>query len=321
MSDRACTNQECTVGETGICVVDNAPDDCPFRFSEAGADLGEERNALREGSILPSPEEARRFAPSGALGLDEVRALMRKEYCQVIGLLGEPDSGKTACLVSLYLLLSGNSLGGFTYADSKSLMALDELSRGARSWEAGMPEQMTAHTGRGDGRSVGFLHFKLVRRSDSARLHLLIPDLPGEWTTSLIDGNRTDRMQFLHSADSIWLMVDGKILADDGQRLHAMHRTNLLIDRLVAFLSPNVPTLHVVVTRRDLSKPSSETLERIRGHGARCNLDIGIDHIASFSGDEKTIAGTGIADLVGGTVAVSAADEEFWPDRLECTDA
>ena len=81
------------------------PDDCPHRFPERGADSGEDGGALPGAVVLPAPEEAGRFTSSGALGLDEVRALMRKEYCQVIGLLGEPDSGKTACLVSLYLLL------------------------------------------------------------------------------------------------------------------------------------------------------------------------------------------------------------------------
>ena len=107
-----------------------------------------------------------------------------------------PDSGKTSCLVSLYLLLAHGNVGDFTFADSKSITALDELSRGARSWDGGMPEQMTVHTKKGDGRSAGLLHFKLVRQSDRARLHLVIPDLPGEWSTDLIDNNRTDRLQF-----------------------------------------------------------------------------------------------------------------------------
>ena len=320
MIETACANNECTVGETGICVLNNALDDCPHRIPDREADLSEESSALPEVSVLPSPSESRRFAPSGALGLDDVRVLMRNEYCHVVGLLGEPDSGKTAYLVSLYLLLSRNGLNGFTYADSKSLMALDELSRGARSWEGGMPEQMTAHTVRSDGRSVGFLHFKLVRGSDRARQNVLIPDLPGEWTTSLVDGNRTDRLDFLTSADSIWLMVDGRRLADDSQRLHAIHRTNLLIDRLVAFLSPAVPALRLVVTRLDLARPTAETLERIRDRGARYKLNIAVDQIASFSEDTNTTAGAGLAALVAGTLAVTMAEEHFWPDEVQCRD-
>ena len=82
------------------------------------------------------------------------RALMGKEYCRIIGLLGMPGSGKTSCLVSLYLLLAHGNVGDFTFADSKSLTALDELSRGARNWDGGMPEQMTGHTEKG-GWQVG----------------------------------------------------------------------------------------------------------------------------------------------------------------------
>ena len=302
MNELTCNNNECTVGETGICVLNNAPDDCPHRTPDREADSIEESSTVPEVSVLPSSRESRRFASSSTLGLDDVRVLMRNEYCHVVGLLGEPDSGKTACLVSLYLLLSRNALDGFTYADSRSLMALDELSRGARRWEAGMPEQMIAHTVRSDGRAVGFLHFRLVRRSDRARVNVLIPDLPGEWTTSLVDGNRTDRLDFLKSADSIWLMIDGRRLANDSQRLHAIHRTNLLIDRLVAFLNPAIPALRLVVTRRDLATPTADTLERILDRRARYNLDIAVDHTASFSEDANTTAGAGLADLVAGTL-------------------
>ena len=316
MEQTVCTNSECTVGETGICVLNNAPDDCPHRNSDRETGPGGESQDLPEAPVLRSPTEAQRFAPSGALGLDAVRVLMRREYCHMIGVVGEPDSGKTAALVSLYLLLSRNTFDGFTYADSRSLMALDEVSRGARRWEDGRPEQMTAHTVLSDVRAAGFLHFKLVRCLDRARLHMIIPDLPGEWTTSLVDGNRTDRLEFLKSADSIWLMVDGKRLADNTQRLHMIDRTKLLIDRLAAFLSPTVPALRLVVTRRDLMRPKDETLARILDHGARANVEISVNHVASFSEDPNTSAGAGISDLVAATLTANIVEEAFWPAEV-----
>ena len=118
-----------------------------------------------------------------------------------------------------------------------------------------MPEQMTAHTELRDGRSAGFLHFKLNRKSDCTRLHLLIPDLPGEWSTDLIDNNRTDRVKFLRAADAIWVMVNGQTLIEKDQRLDTIHRTSLLIDRIAEFFSPDVPTVRLVVTHLDLGKP------------------------------------------------------------------
>ena len=153
MNDIECTNEECTVGDTGTCIMNYSLDDCPHRASE-DEDPGIDGVATSGASVLPTPTALPRFSPSVALGMNQVRKLMRKEYCHVVGLLGEPDSGKTACLVGIYLLLAKNRLCGFHFTDSRSLVALDELSRGARSWEGGMPDQITAHTERADGRSA-----------------------------------------------------------------------------------------------------------------------------------------------------------------------
>ena len=307
-----CTNEECTFGETGACILNNEPEECPYWAREDSAALVDDGSSPSDEPALPPPTEIPRFAPSGTLGVEEARTLMRNEYCQVVGVLGEPDSGKTACLVSLYLLLARKRLDGFSYADSKSLLALDELSRGARKWENGMPDQVTAHTVLSDERSAGFVHLKIVRDCDAVRHHLLVPDLPGEWSTSLIDSNRTDRWQFLRSAEVIWLMVDGTSLVDPGRRLSSIHRTNRLLDRLAGLLSPDIPPVRLVVTRRDLSKPSEDTIDQVRKHGARFGLDLEVNHIASFSQDDQTAAGAGIADLIDGTLTVGCDTDDFW---------
>ena len=320
MSETGCTNNECTVAQTGICLLNNQPDECSHRISGNEADRGGDTSPTHGDPVLESPEDRPRFPPSTVLGMGAVRDLMGKEYCHLIGLLGVPDSGKTACLVSLYLLLARNSLDGFTFANSRSLMALDELSRGARSWPGARPEQMTAHTELSDDRSAGFLHFKLLRKSDHARLHLFIPDLPGEWSTSLIENNRTDRLSFLQAADAIWVMVDGRTLIEEVQRQGAIHRANLLIDRLAALCSPDIPAVRLVVTRFDLGKPPEETLQQLREYAVRHGIDLSINNIASFSETEGITAGMGIADLIAQTVAVPIADGDFWSDALEAAD-
>ena len=319
MSEPGCLNDECTVAQTGLCLLNNQPDECPNRVSVLKPDFGDDATQTLDKPVLVAPEDTPRFPPSAVLGMDDVRALMGKEYCRLIGLLGAPDSGKTACLVSLYLLLAHNDVDGFTFADSKSLVALDELSRGARNWPGAMPEQMTVHTERRDARSAGFVHFKLMRQSDCSRLHLLIPDLPGEWSTGLIDNNRTDRLSFLRAADTVWVMVDGRTLIDKVQRLNAIHRASLLIDRIAALLSPDIPAVRLVVTHFDLGKPDEQVLQELREHAFRHGIDLSVSHIASFSKNAATTAGTGIADLVAQTVAEPIAEGGFWPERLEPT--
>ena len=314
MNEIECLNKECTVSQTGICLLNNRPDECPSRVSENEVRVGSDASLAYDEPVLTTPKEAARFPPSGVLGMDEVRTIMGKEYCRIIGLLGAPDSGKTACLVSLYLLLAHNAIDGFTFADSKSLTELDQLARGARRWPGAMPEQMTIHTERVDDRSAGFLHFKLLRKSDRVRLHLLIPDLPGEWSTSLIDKNRTDRLSFLRTADAMWIMVDGRALADKSQRLNTIHRTDLLIHRLAALLSPDIPPVRLVVTRLDQAKPDEGTLQQIRDGAARHSINLAVSYIASFSENEQITPGTGIADLIAQSVAAPVANGDFWPD-------
>ena len=178
---------------------------------------------------------------------------------------------------------------------------------------------MTVHTERKDGRSAGLLHFKLIRKSDYARLHLLIPDLPGEWSTSLIENNRTDRLSFLRAADAIWVMVDGQTLIEKVQRLGAIHRASMLIDRIAALFSPDIPAVRLVVSHFDLGKPTEGILQQLRENAARPGIDLSVSHIASFSKTDGIAGGTGIADLIAQTVARPIARGDFWPDRLEAT--
>ncbi len=311
MSDSACQNSECTVAQTGICLQNNAPEVCPSRM-RIGGDL--DAGQVLGDPVLIAPKDTPRFPPSAALGMDDVRTIMGGSYGRIIGVLGAPDSGKTACLVSLYLLLAHDRLEGFAFADSKSHMVFDELSRGARRWHGAPPEQMTAHTELGDDRSAGFLHLKLLRKSDGARFNLFIPDLPGEWSTSLIDNNRADRLGFLRGADQIWIMVDGRSLADKVQRRSAIHRTDLLVDRIVSLNVSAIPKVRLVITRFDQGQPAEATLQEFRDHAARLGVDLAISNIASFSDSNGTPAGTGISDLIAQTVARPRYDDEFWPD-------
>jgi hypothetical protein len=266
-------------------------------------------------SVLRPPETNPTFPPSNALGLEDVSAIMGGRYGSIVGILGAPDAGKTACIVSIYLMLANNKLTGYEFADSRSLLAFEEIARGARRWtDDGTDDQMTTHTEVGDGRSAGLLHLRVKRLFDNEKFDLFIPDLPGEWSNNFVDSNVHERLAFLKAADAIWLMVDGRSLTDATQRLNTVHRFGLLIDRLAFFLGAARPTLFLVSTRLDLASPSPELLAPLNERAARHGFALEVRTIASFSRRARVKAGAGISELIDQTLKVATTTEQaFWP--------
>jgi hypothetical protein len=304
-----CPQENCTVGTTEQCLLNHNPaSSCPnFRA------LQEEVSRLVDDELLPEPEQNPSFKSSNTLTEDTLSLIMGSRYCTMVGIVGPPDSGKTAALVSTYLLLSHGRLEGFDYADSRSLMALDEISRGARRWAEGQPEQMTAHTELNDDRAAGFLHLRLRPSVGGAPVDFLLPDLPGEWSTAMVEESRYDRFMFLERADVIWLMVDGIRLTTPKLRNSAIHRTKLYLQRLKQFF-PSLPRVILVVTRADAGQASENTLNSILLEGESLGIDIRIQAISSFSTNSDVPAGTGIPELMRASLGKSRGPAPLWPD-------
>jgi Double-GTPase 2 len=308
-----CRIPECTFAETSVCLENKPANQCPNRLdgdaaAKADADI----------SIPPpltAPAEKPRFPPSLTLGTLEAQQLMSKRYCRIVGILGAPDSGKTASLASLFLLLGREKLSGFRFADSRTIMALNEISQGARRWNKGAPPaQMTSHTELADDRPAGFLHLRLRRNSDNAAFDFLLPDLPGEWSDSFIDKNRSDRLDFIKSADIVWIMVDGRQLSNLETRKTALRRLDLLVARLAALVGRPMPAL-LVISHRDSGGVHLRDLKTLTDAAANRNIAMDVVPIASFKrrGGESS-AGFGIADLVAKTIGNPPGAPTFWPN-------
>lgn len=304
--NRPCSIPECTVAQTGVCLQNNDAEACPNRTApETLLDV--------DASIAPldGPVAHARFPSSLTLGPDELQAVAARRYCHLVGILGLPGSGKTAALVSTYLLLGKGKLKGFEFLDSKSLRALDEIAHGAREWKQGQPfEQITAHTELADDRTPGFMHLRLRRERDQRAIDLLLPDLPGEWSTALIDTERTDRLDFLQGADALWIVIDGDELK--GRRNLIVHRTELLLARLAAFLTRR-PPVFFVITRRDYGAPEQEAVDALTKEAAKFGFSATISAIASFKTGSESKPGFGIAELIDSVGRVDGAAPEFWP--------
>jgi hypothetical protein len=306
----ACRKENCTVAETGTCVLNHVPSaSCP--------------NYLKDGAIsgtgeateppLSEPQRNPRFALGQALTPQLATELMGSSYCNLIGILGIPNSGKTAVLASLYLLLARGKLDGFEFADSETLMALDEISRGARRWNDGnTPDQLTAHTELTDERDAGFLHLAIRKTATGQLYELLLPDLPGEWSTSLVDSQRTDRLEFLGRADALWILVDGNQLSKPQSRQWAIHRTKLLLQRVASFVVP-CPPVFLVISRRDKGEISEPTATALNDEASLRGITLTIRPIASFADPGEVAPGFGISELVAESLRAKAEAQPIWP--------
>ena len=126
---------------------------------------------------------------------------------------------------------------------------------------AQIPEQLTDHTVLLDNRTAGFLHIRLARVRQGNQVDLLCSDLPGEWTTELIDRNRIDRLEFLKRADVVWLVIDGTETVAPDKRQVCLQRTTMAIGRLGDFLASG-QRLVLVVTRLDETVPDDSVVQR-----------------------------------------------------------
>lgn len=319
----SCKFEGCTVDETGICALERSPSTCSNRFNipanttetDVHGDDEAFQLAHQPGSpVLDPPERSAALPSSRALGLEDLNTLMGSRYVNVVGILGEPESGKTACLASLYLLVSHSLLKGWSFADSRSLMAFEGIARGARDWNEGIaPEQMTVRTELADDHGPGFLHLRLVRCSDGRRVDLALPDIPGEWTQALVTSARTDRLEFMKAAEVIWVMVDGRLLAKIKKRQGLIARVGQLLERVKTLLEGRMPRLMLVITHRDICEIDEDTERRLHNEFRRRGANPEIVSVASFSVDPDNVpAGLGIADLVDRTVGKSIERPIFW---------
>lgn len=315
-----CRYEGCTVADTGRCALERDPTECANRIGNAPADetpmsLADDTDTLAIGApVLEAPNEVPSFPPSRTLGPEAIATMMAKRYMTVVGILGDPESGKTACLASLYLLVSNAVLDGWAFGDSHSLMAFEEIARGARHWNEGQPpEQMTVHTEMADERRPGFLHLRLRRRADGRRIDLALPDLPGEWTKTLIRSARSDRLEFLKSADVVWFVVDGRMLADREKRQGTITRLGQLAGRLHVLVDGEMPRVLLVVTHHDLTALDDTVLGRVRAEFDKHGVGFEVVPVAPFSDKADIRAGFGLASLIDASVGRSRRSPPFWP--------
>lgn len=339
-----CPRLGCTFDTTNICLLNVEPGDrCPVLLGEVPADIdtldldardraepdddrddadsamgiGSEGTTLPAAnvtiattSLTPPTPVKQALSPGRELGLDGLARLARQRPVRLIGLLGAPDAGKTMALVSMYLLAARAKLDGYAYRNSESVFAFDELSKGARAWaeDGDLLEQIVPHTELADDRRPGFLHLRLHSTAVGGAIDLAFPDLPGEWTETLINKAVYDRLAFLKNADAIWIFADGAKLADVNFGHAIAARTCSLIGRLASCLPAPVP-LKLVITRADqYDTVPAAILDQMTDEAVDKGYAFEVHEIISVDKASKTRSGEGIPQLLDASIALVALE-------------
>jgi hypothetical protein len=194
-------------------------------------------------------------------------------------------------------------------------MGFEDIARGAREWNEGnIPDQLTVHTELPDDRRPGFLHLRLIRQSDGRSVDLALPDLPGEWTKDLISTTKVERFEFVKSAEAIWVVVDGRTLADREKRGGLITRIGQLAGRLQTIFDGAVPRVTIVTTHRDAVEVEASVLQRLATELAKKSVVASVVQLAPFSDDAENIKpGHGILDLISATVSPEPVPQPLWP--------
>jgi hypothetical protein len=309
----SCTQKDCTVAVTGICLLSHpTPSSCP-QF-QPGPPQAKTEAVAAGGKSETGPGDpkatgaVRRFGPGRELGTGDAWRLMRRDYCHLVGVLGDTGAGKTCLLTSAYLMATKGTLPGFAFAGSATLSGFEERARRARVWQGAMPERLSDHTILGEARSPSLLHCAL-RSIKGERFDLLFTDLPGEWTTEAVKrASSADRLRFLCRADAIAIVVAADALAVDEQRHAKIQQTKLLLRRLKETLgidqSMRLFMLLSMADRvsADLAKRGVTDLVKEATDAGFANAT-GLE-VCAFSGDAQRIAsGAGLSEVINAVVA------------------
>jgi len=300
----ACLKPDCTFGLTGTCIesIDDPTRKCP-NLKATDASSEPEQQVGNEGDTHPVANPARQFPTGLELGLNQAARIMRSRYTRLIGVLGQAEAGKTCLFTSLYLQLTGRNLcPKYRFAGSETLLGFEQRARHLRDWTQGrVPDQIVDRTHLGNPRSPAFLH--LAFHDDSGTRHdVLLPDLPGEWTTRLLsDASTAERFGFLRRSDIVLLALEAPQFANRRTRNNAITDATHLLARLSDDISvPRSIPLVLAVTKCDETDGSApQDVQKIADAALNRGYSVSTIPLAAFPRNGTTVPlGFGIDALV-----------------------
>jgi len=160
----------------------------------------------------PAPVAGKIHLPVGtALGPEATYALTRATLVRIVICAGEPESGKTTLLASIYDAFQDGPVGELNFAGSTTLHGFEQRCHTARA-ESGLNKPKTERTKKGEG--FRFLHLRLWDAATAVATDLLLGDMSGELYRDLRDSSdECKKYEFMRLADHFVALLDGDKVA------------------------------------------------------------------------------------------------------------
>jgi hypothetical protein len=202
--------------------ISSAPDDATELTSEAEPHV-EQVDVADE----PESEPMVELGGEDSMTVAEADAVAAKWGASVVLVAGEYDAGKTTVLAELYAQFLREPFGGWSFAGSDCLIALDRRYDGARG--PGPSPPTMAHT---VDEEMRLLDLRL-RKPGSHLVSLLLSDIQGEFVHQVIEGASVkDELPIAARSDRCLVVIDGQKLKGLYEREDAMTRARILIGAL-----------------------------------------------------------------------------------------
>lgn len=302
MAKPQCSKEDCTYNVTGRCVEshEQPEEQCP-NIARVPDPVVE---TAKPAPSIPAAPANRRFHQGFELGIADAQALMRGSYVHIVGILGTHNVGKTCLLTSLYLQATSRLLRPtYSFAGSLTLQGFEHRARRLRRWTTdGIPDRIVDRTVLTDPRRPSFVHLSLdAAELPQRRVELLLSDLPGEWSSSLI--NRADvasRFDFLARADAVVLVLDGPNLANNATRHSETMNARNLLTRLANDVNvPRSTPLLIVVSKFDQLDTLPNDVDVLRVEAAQLGFNPTIIPVAAISRRlDKVPHGFGLSEFL-----------------------
>lgn len=246
MHPTKCSQSSCPVNKGGLCLegFDFDTEECPHAlFSEEDED-GEEEvgEGIEDDSdvVIEKAEEGNNLFSGDAIDDSEIHTVTFAHLTKLILIMGEPASGKTTLLASVFNMFQKGGYAGFLFAGSKTQVGFEKRCHLARMASG----RVTPEIERTSSDEFSYLHLA-VRNADLLQpvRHLLFTDVSGERFRLVRDyDDELERLTILKQSSEIFYVVNGEDLADLAKR----HATKSNVVRMLNRIQQNSSSSYTV---------------------------------------------------------------------------